>query len=424
MSEPRNHQPRPLFASWAVAIALVALAAALGLASAPAEAGTLAAQSSSAPPLSTADIASAWSFPVPNWKDSNKEEGRVDDVLQTGGVTYIGGNFTQAADSSGHTATRTYLAAETTATGALTGWAPVLNGRVYALATSPDTSLLYVGGAFTQVNGQSYPHLVAFDLSTGQISPALPPTAINGTVKAVTQVGSDIYIGGAFSNVGGQSHQRLAKLSPNSSARWAVNSSWKASADDEVRDLVGDQAGGRILAAGWFKHIDGSKSQSYLASISTGSGATLPWANHPTSPILDIARSGSRLYAAMAGPGGTALAYDISTGSRLWYYMTDGNVQAVTTVGGWPIFGMHGDYVAPKVNSKLSEYGSSKRISRHKVFELSPDGTLQSWAPPLETSQGVLGVWALDGSSGTLAVGGDFTKVNRASHPRFALFPS
>ena len=125
----------------------------------------------------------------------------------------------------------------------------------------------------------------------------------------------------------------------------------------------------------------------------------------------------------MAGPGGTALAYDAGSGSRLWYYMTDGNVQAVTTVDGWPMFGMHGDYVAPKVNQKLSEYGKSKRISRHKVFALSPDGVLQSWAPALETTQGVLGVWALDGSAGTLEVGGDFTKVDGAAQARFAIFP-
>jgi hypothetical protein len=407
-----------------VAVALAACAVALGAMSASADAKTMVPAASLAPQLATGDVASAWQFPVPDWNHSNKEEGRVDDIAEVGGVAYIGGDFTQTSDHSGHTVARSYLAAENLATGALTAWDPSLNGRVYALATSPDNSLLYVGGSFTKVNGQSYPHLVAFDLSTGQISPALPSTSINGTVKAITQAGSDIYIGGAFTNVGGQSHQRLAKLSPNASAKWAVNPSWKASANDEVRDLIGDQAGGRVIAAGWFTNINGSKSQSYLASISTTSGATLPWANHPTSPVLDIARSGSRLYAAMGGPGGTALAYDITTGSRLWYYMTDGNVQAVTTVDGWPVFGMHGDYVAPKVNSKLSEYGNSKRISRHKVFELSPDGALQSWAPALETTQGVLGVWALDGSSGTLAVGGDFTEVNRAQQARFALFPS
>ena len=190
-----------------------------------------------------------------------------------------------------------------------------------------------------------------------------------------------------------------------------------------MRDLSGDQAAGRVLAAGWFNRIDGKKGQMHLASISTSTGAPLPWANHPAYPILDIARYGTRLYAAMAGPGGTALAYDAGSGSQLWYYMTDGNVQAVTTVDGWPVFGMHGDYVAPRVNSKLSEYGKSARISRHKVFMLSPDGVLQQWAPALETDQGVLGVWSLDGSSGTLEVGGDFTKVDGAPQARFAIFP-
>ena len=347
----------------------------------------------------------------------------MDDVLQIGGTVFVGGNFTSSADHSGNLARRTYLASESVADGSLTSWSPTLNGRVYALAASPDDSLLYVGGSFTQVNGQPYQHLVAFDLATGQISPELPPTQISGTVKAITQVGSDLYIGGSFSKVGGQSHQRLAKLSPDSGGRLAVNSSWDAGADGDVRDLSGDQAAGRVIAAGWFNRIDGKKGQMHLASISTSTGGTLPWANHPAYPVLDIARYGTRLYAAMAGPGGTALAYDAGSGSRLWYYMTDGNVQAVTTVDGWPIFGMHGDYVAPRVNSKLSEYGKSARISRHKVFMLSPDGTLQQWAPALETNQGVLGVWSLDGSSGTLEVGGDFTKVDGAPQARFAIFP-
>ena len=370
-----------------------------------------------------ANDVSAWQFPVPNWNRSDKEQGRVDDVLQIGGTVFVGGNFTSSADHSGNLARRTYLASESVADGSLTSWSPTLNGRVYALAASPDDSLLYVGGSFTQVNGQPYQHLVAFDLATGQISPELPPTQISGTVKAITQVGSDLYIGGSFSKVGGQSHQRLAKLSPDSGGRLAVNSSWDAGADSDVRDLSGDQAAGRVIAAGWFNRIDGKKGQMHLASISTSTGGTLPWANHPAYPVLDIARYGTRLYAAMAGPGGTALAYDAGSGSRLWYYMTDGNVQAVTTVDGWPIFGMHGDYVAPRVNSKLSEYGKSARISRHKVFMLSPDGTLQQWAPALETNQGVLGVWSLDGSSGTLEVGGDFTKVDGAPQARFAIFP-
>ena len=67
---------------------------------------------------------------------------------------------------------------------------------------------------------------------------------------------------------------------------------------------------------------------------------------------------------------------------------------------------MHGDYVAPRVDSELSESGKSAGVSRHKVFMLSPDGTLQQWAPALETDQGISACRSLDGSSGTLEVGG------------------
>jgi hypothetical protein len=126
----------------------------------------------------------------------------------------------------------------------------------------------------------------------------------------------------------------------------------------------------------------------------------------------------------MGGPGGTALAFDLATGRQQWYYRTDGNVQAVATVGGYPVYGMHGDYVAPQANVSMSEYGTSRRISRHKVFMLSPAGVLQSWAPPLTSTQGVLGVWALRGGGGTMYVGGDFTRVDGGDQARFAIFPS
>ena len=298
----------------------------------------------------------------------------------------------------------------------------MLNGRVYAFAASPDRSLLYVGGSFTTVNGASHPHLVAFDTATGQVSPTLPPISLNGTVKAIAVVGSDIYLGGSFTQAGGRPHARLAKLS-SAAGGWSVNADWNPSADQDVRDLIGDVTNGRVIVAGWFTRLNGTSGQAHIASVSTGTGATLPWADHPSDPILDIARSGGRLYAAMAGPGGTAIADDIATGSRAWYYMGDGNMQAVTTIGGWPVFGMHGDNVAPSKDMKLAEYGQSSRIQRHKVFELSPDGVLQPWAPALGSSQGVLGVWALRGSYGTLEVGGDFTTIDGAQQARFAIFP-
>ena len=39
------------------------------------------------------------------------------------------------------------------------------------------------------------------------------------------------------------------------------------------------------------------------------------------------------------------------------------------------------------------------------VFQLTPSGALTSWAPALTSTDGVLGVWALKGGSGTLYAG-------------------
>jgi trimeric autotransporter adhesin len=402
-------------------LAGVAACAAAGLAVVP---GAHASASTTTPHVSAADVSAAWQFPVPNWSLSNKEQGRVDDMLRIGNVVYIAGNFTISANHAGTTVTRTYLAAEDSDTGALLAWAPALNGRAYALAASPDHSTLYVGGQFTSVNGQPHSHLVAFDVATGAVSAKLPDLKIGGTVKAIAQTGSSMYIGGSFTSVAGQAHVRLAELQLGGPGVWTVNPSFKASASDDVRDVVTDASAGRVIVAGWFKTVDGQSGQAHIAALSMASGAPVAWASHPTAEVLDLARSGTSLYAAMGGPGGTALAYDMATGKQRWYYRTDGNVQAVATVGGYPVFGMHGDYVAPTANVAMSEYGSSARIQRHKIFQLTPSGALTSWAPALTSTDGVLGVWALKGGNGTLYAGGDFTTVNGAPQARFAIFPT
>jgi outer membrane protein assembly factor BamB len=147
----------------------------------------------------------------------------------------------------------------------------------------------------------------------------------------------------------------------------------------------------------------------------------LTWAYHPTADILDLCVSDGRLFAAEAGAGGTALALSLRTGGLIWFYKTDGNVQAVASVRGYPVFGMHGDWVAPKRNQPMSEHGSSSRIQRHKLFMLSRKGVLQRWNPNLTSTAGVLGVWALRGSNGSVYVGGDFTAVHGVTQERFAI---
>jgi hypothetical protein len=383
---------------------------------------TTAGATSAVPHVASAAVQQGWQFPVPEWTKTNKEAGRVDDILRVGNVVFIAGNFVTAADHAGDVQPRSYLAAEDATTGALLPFAPQLNGRAYFLAASPDHKTLYVGGAFTTVNGQAHSRLVAFDIASGQVSPIVPNLALNSSVKAIAATGGDLYIGGGFTTVSGEPRNRLAKLTLSGS-QFALDATWRADASDEVRDLVADPLSGRLIVAGWFTSLDGSTSSGHLGAVTLASGGLATWASHPGYEVLDIARCGPELYAAMGGPGGTGLAFDLATGRQQWYYKTDGNVQAVATVGGYPVYGMHGDYVAPEANVSMKEYGTSKRISRHKVFMLSRDGVLQSWAPPLTSTQGVLGVWALRGGGGSMYVGGDFTRVDGGDQARFAIFP-
>ena len=105
---------------------------------------------------------------------------------------------------------------------------------------------------------------------------------INGSVRRPAQAGASIYLGGSFTQVGGHSHLNLAKLT-HTGRHFAV-SGWNASADDDVRDLIADRAGNRVIVAGWFKSLDGLKAQHHLASVSTTTGRPLPWVGHPAHP--------------------------------------------------------------------------------------------------------------------------------------------
>ena len=68
--------------------------------------------------------------------------------LVVGNTVYVGGSFTNARPAGAapgtQTVDRTYLMSYDLTTGALTSFAPTLNGEVRALAASPDGATLFV----------------------------------------------------------------------------------------------------------------------------------------------------------------------------------------------------------------------------------------------------------------------------------------
>ena len=359
---------------------------------------------------------------APGWTPSDKELGRVDDLIRVGHTVYIGGNFTVVGGHAGRTVARLHLAAVRAGTGKLERFHPAINGRVYALAVSRGGRFLFVGGQFSAVGAHHRDNLAAFNLRTGRLSKRLPNLGVSGTVRAiaVSRTGR-LYIGGSFGRVGAARRGNLAKLILRGN-RYALNRRWRPQTNSDVRDIVVSARASRVIVGGDFSAVNGHRGQSGIAALGQGAGLVLPWTNHPSDPILDLALCGKRVYAAMGGPGGTALAYGLG-GRRRWYYMTDGNIQAVTCFGRRGVFGMHGDFVAPHRNQKLDEFGSSRRIQRHKLFMLTYAGVLMRWNPNVSSTAGVLGVWALAARGGNLYVGGDFTGVHGVAQQRFAILP-
>ena len=360
----------------------------------------------------------SWQVPAPDWTPSNKEAGRVDDLLRVGRRLFVAGNFTELANHAGKSVRRTYLASVRASTGKLGGFAPRINGRVFALAKAH--GMLFIGGAFSAVNGHARHNLAAFNLRTGHLSRQVRDLHIRGAVEALAATRRAVYVGGSFSSVGGRRRAKLAKLTP-AAAGIALRAGGSRGPTPRFARSWSSRSR-RIVAGGDFTAVSG-RSEQYIVALGGGErGRVKRWASHPKAEILDLARAGKAIYAAEAGSGGTALRYGARRGGQKWFYKTDGNVQAVTVVGRSPVFGMHGDNVAPRKNRDMSEFGHSHRIQRHKIFMLTRKGKLRRWNPDLTSTEGVLGVWALCAGSGNVYAGGDFTAVHGAKQQRLAIF--
>ena len=153
-------------------------------------------------------------------------------------------------------------------------WTPwVNNGRVYALVQIGTT--MYVGGTFTQVqapNASTYPrrYLFAFDLTTGAVSKSFKP-ALDGEVNTLATDGTSLFVGGAFTTVNGASRRGLVALDANGAV--VPGFAAEVTAGTEVDDLVA--ANDQLYVAGAFTQISGS-GHAGLASVDLTTGAVIP----------------------------------------------------------------------------------------------------------------------------------------------------
>jgi hypothetical protein len=339
--------------------------------------------------------------PLVTWQTN----GRVLAIMQVGGITYVGGKFTQISDHSGHTMTVSNLAAFNGGGNPVT--VPQPSAAVKAFATD-GAGTIFFGGSFTKVNGSGRNHIAAMDGSGTLLPKSTFAGAANGDVEALVTSGSNLYMAGTFTSVEGSARTSLAAVALSDGSLLP----WSPFVDGRVDALA--VSGTEIVAGGFFTNAgSASGGHGHLAAFDDTSGSiqgnySLPVA----SPVVSMAEdSGNAVY--VGTTSNRVIAFN-STGTHVaWQQQFDGNVQDIAISDGEVVAGGHFD--------NLCTIGTNCQnpIVRHHIAALDPaDGSLDTgWAPDVNST---LGVFALDDTSNGLAVGGDFTKIGGVSQTHLA----
>jgi hypothetical protein len=277
--------------------------------------------------------------------------------------------------------------------------------QIHAMVLTNDT--LYVGGNFTQIGGQQRTSLAALNVVTGSAldwvadsvgprSPGLPPRLCS----TLAIDGSMLYVGGEFETLAGQSHPFVAALGRAT----GVASDWNPKLDYASAAL--GVRGNTVLVGGWFSSVGEWWHRAGLAAIDLATGVLKPWNPNPDGVICTaVAVHDGRVFVSgdFAHIGGQLqprryfAALDTVNGE-----VTDWNPGANDIAGG---FLLHGDTLY--AGGEFTQIAGQPR-NRLAAFNTTT-GELTSWDPNANN-----GVDALALSGTTMYVGGFFNLLGRS----------
>jgi hypothetical protein len=275
---------------------------------------SLEANSASATTTATGAPSAAW---VPN------VDGSVDALTVSGGNVYLGGAFTHVNGTTRHRIAAVGPAAATAP--ALLAFDPNAGQPVLALAH--DGTSVYAGGQFAVIGGTTR-------LNAAQISPTTGLTAWNpatdGPVDAIAVNGSGVWLGGSFAHAGGAARGDLALVDPTSGTALGSDSGLSG----QVDALASDGAGG-VYVGGLFS----GGGQANLAEVGS-SGAPAAWSPGVAGTVdaIDVADGvvyvGGSFTTAGGAPRTNLAAVSAGSGAAtLWIPNVSGVVDAIVSNG-------------------------------------------------------------------------------------------
>ncbi len=299
-------------------------------------------------------------------------------------LLYMGGQFTTVDGQS-----RNRLAAVNATSGSASGWNPNANNQVFTLSVNAGT--VYVGGQFTTVGGQSRNRIAALDAGTA-LATSWNPNAGN-TVQALAVSGAVLYAGGDFLTIGGQNRSRVAALDLSS----GLATSWNPSAFGTVQVLA--PAGGDLFAGGTFNGIGGT-ARNNLAAIDVTTGTATAWDPNANNQVQTLLLTDDALYAGgnFTQVGGqirnNVAALDLTNGlANAFDPNADGQVSALARAGGRLYLG-----------GLFNSVGGQSRVNLAAVDATS--GAVQPWSADADNQ-----IFAIEATSSAIYVGGNFTQL-------------
>lgn len=339
------------------------------------------------------------------------------------GVIWIGGKFTKLQESDSHGATYITVAG-LAALDATTG-APVpglhlpilgsLSGVPYVYDLSYGDGVLYVGGKFDSVDGQTRVDLAAIDPTTGQVLPFHGPDALRRVDAVLAAPAGGVYAAGTQplsffdatgKNVKGFTRQKtsIGADSPNGAV---------------FKDIVFGPDG-NLFVAGAYDALNDEPHHVVAKVNATTGDVDDAWhlgGNVGVNAIgvkLSLDYANDAMYAAIGGSDYVA-RYRISDGGVVWKRDTSGATQVVAQDGvGNLIVGGHFQWISDAEGEMCGKNTdpSFECTKRLRLAAVNQDtGALDpSWAPAVTPLY--LGIFAIVVDGTRVHLGGDFKAIS------------
>jgi len=365
---------------------------------------------------------------------------RVDDIVQVGSNTWIGGAFSSVQNGSGSTVASasglTVFNGAGVLVSSINSALPNFGGSnrdIYDLSLGPN-GVLYAAGTFSyNIGGNSYRNLVGIDPSNG----AVVAKYTAPTLKSVLATANYVY-------AGGQKLQRYQLSGGGPTGGWHemtafINDSLRGHTNAPSFREIDVASSTELIVVGQFDSIDGTdaahqKKVAVMVNTSTGQPdlGTGSWTLHCNCAMQSGAAFGLAVEVAngiayvAAGGNDWVAAVNISSGNVVWQTDVNGSAQDLALFGDSQIIvGGHftsieqsgtGDQNASECPARTAA-SQAPCLLQPRLAAISRTSGLAdgSWHPGVCCQY--LGVWATMVDGGTVHVGGEFTRLDNDPGP-------